>query len=93
MDRVLEKQPVERPGPLGKNNLQGVVRLRILINNRGRVICAQGVDGHPLAIGPAIHSVRRWTFKAFMVNGKRKSVAGVLELPYDFCIDTGPAPE
>jgi hypothetical protein len=93
MDRVLEKQPVERPGPLGKNNLQGVVRLRILINNRGKVICAQGVDGHPIAIGPAIHSVRRWTFKALRVNGKRKSVAGVLELPYEFCIDTGPAPE
>lgn len=93
LDRVLKKEPVERPGPLGKNNLRGVVRLRILINNRGEVICAQGVDGHPLAIGPAIHSVRRWTFKAFMVNGKRKSVAGVLDLPYDFSIDTAPAPE
>jgi len=93
MDRVLEKAPVERPGPLGKNNLQGVVRLRILINNRGKVICAQEVDGHPIAIGPAIHSVRRWTFKAFTVNGKRKSVAGVLDLPYDFGIDTGPARE
>lgn len=84
MDRVLEKEPIERPGPLGKNNLQGVVRIRILINKHGKVICAQGMEGHPMAIGPAIHSVRRWTFKAFMVNGERKSVVGVLDLPYDF---------
>ena len=84
MDWVVEKEPIQRPGPLGKNNLRGVVRIRILINKHGKVVCAQGVDGHPMAIGPAIHSVRRWTFKAFIVNGERKSVAGVLDLPYDF---------
>jgi hypothetical protein len=84
MDRVLEREPIERPGPLGKNNLRGVVRIRILINKHGKVICAQGVDGHPMAIEPAIHSVRRWTFKAFTVSGERKSIVGVLDLPYDF---------
>lgn len=84
MDRVLEQEPIERPGPLGKNNVRGVVRIRILINKHGKVICAQGVDGHPMAIGPAIHSVRKWTFKAFTVSGERKSVVGVLDLPYDF---------
>ena len=84
MDRVLEQKPIERPGPLGKNKLRGLVRIRILINKHGKVICAQGVDGHPMALGPAIHSVRRWTFKAFTVNGERKSVVGVLDLPYDF---------
>ncbi|HEU4507237.1 MAG TPA: energy transducer TonB [Pyrinomonadaceae bacterium] len=84
MERVLEQEPIERPGPLGRNNLRGVVRIRVLINKHGKVICAQGVDGHPMAIGPAIHAVRKWTFKAFNLDGKRKSVVGVLELPYDF---------
>ncbi len=83
MDRVLEREPIERPGPLGKNKLRGVVSIRILINKHSKVICAQGVEG-PMAIGPAIHSVRRWTFKAFTVGGERKSVVGVLDLPYDF---------
>lgn len=84
MDRVLEREPIQRPGPLGKNNLRGVVSVRILINKHGKVICAQGVGGHPMAIGPAIRSLRKWTFKAFTVSGKRKSVVGVLDLPYDF---------
>jgi hypothetical protein len=84
MDRVLEKEPIERPGAMGKNTLRGVVSIRILINKHGKVICAQGVDGHPIAIGAAIHSLRRWTFKPFTVSGERKSVVGVLNLPYDF---------
>lgn len=84
MDRVIEREPIERPGPLGKNSLRGVVSIRILINKHGKVICAQGVDGHPMAIGAAIHSLRRWTFKAFMLSGERKSVVGVVNLPYDF---------
>lgn len=84
MDRVIDREPVERPGPLGRNNLRGVVSIRILINKYGKVICAQGVAGHPMAIGPAIHSVRRWTFKAFRVSGERKSVVGVVNLSYDF---------
>lgn len=84
MDRVIEREPIERPGPLGKNNLRGIVNIRILINKHGKVICAQGVSGHPMAIGPAIHSLRKWTFKAFRVSGERKSVVGVVNLPYDF---------
>jgi hypothetical protein len=84
MDRVIEREAIERPGPLGKNNLRGVVSIRIVINKHGKVICAQGVDGHGMAIGAAIHSLRRWTFKAFMLTGKRKSVVGVVNLPYDF---------
>jgi hypothetical protein len=84
MARVLQKQPIERPGPLGKNNLHGIVRIRIVINKHGKVICAQGVEGHPMGVGPAIKSVRRWTFKALTVNGEPKSVVGVLELRYDF---------
>lgn len=84
MHHVLEREPIEGPGSLGQNNLRGVVSIRILINKHGKVVCAQGVEGHPMAIGPAIHSVRKWTFKVFTVGGKRKSVVGVLDLPYDF---------
>lgn len=84
MDRVLKQQPIERPGPLGKNSLQGVVRIRVLINKHGRVLCANGVDGHPIGIGALIHSLRKWTFRPYTVDGKRKSVASVLTIPYNF---------
>ena len=84
MDRVLRQLPIERPGPLGKNSLQGVVRIRVLINKHGRVLCANGVEGHPIGIGAVIHSARKWTFRPYTVDGKRKSVAGVLTIPYNF---------
>jgi len=89
MDRVLKRQPVERPGPLGRNNLRGVVRVRLLIDRNGRVVCAKGVDGHPMAIAAAIHSLRAWTFKPHIVDGKPKSVAGIVAIPYNFSSDRG----
>lgn len=84
MDRIIERKPIERPGPLGKNSLRGLVSIRILINKHGKIICAQAVDGHPMAVGAAIHSLRKWTFKSFILSGERKSVVGVINLSYDF---------
>ena len=84
MDRVIEKQPIERPGQLGKNSLRGVVSVEVLINKHGKVICVRGVEGHPVGIGAAIHSVRKWTFRPYTFRGKAKAVAGVLTVSYDF---------
>ena len=84
MDRVVERQPIERPGPLGKNSLQGAVSIEVLINKAGKVICARGVEGHPIAIAAAIHSLRKWIFRPYTVNSKSKTVAGVLTVMYDF---------
>ena len=84
MDRVIQKRPIERPGPLGKNSLRGVVSIEVLINKQGKVICARGVDGHPLAIVAAIRSLRQWTFRPYAIGHKPTSVAGVLSVPFDF---------
>lgn len=84
LDRVIEKQRIERPGQLGKNSLEGVVSVEVLINKHGKVSCARGSEGHPIAIGAAIHSLRKWTFRPYIVSGKPKAVVGVLTVPYDF---------
>jgi hypothetical protein len=84
MDRVIDKRPVERPGQLGKNNLRGVVKIEVLIDKHGKVVCARGVEGHPIAMAATVLSVREWTFKPYSVGHKRKAVVGVLTVPYDF---------
>lgn len=84
MERVIDKQPVERPGVLGKNNLRGVVTIQVVIDKNGKVICTRGVEGHPLGIASAIRSLRKWTFRPYVSNGKRKSMVGILSIPYDF---------
>jgi hypothetical protein len=84
MDRVIEKQPVERPGVLGKNQLRGVVTIQVVIDKNGKVVCTRGVEGHPLGIASAIRSLCGWTFRPYISNGKRKSIVGVLSIPYNF---------
>jgi len=42
------------------------------------------IDGHPIAIGAAIHSLRKWTFRPYTVSREPKSVVGLLSVPYDF---------
>lgn len=83
MDRVIERRPIERPGPLGKNSLRGVVNIAVLVNKQGKIICARGVEGHPLGIAAAIRSLRQWTFRPYTVGRKLRTVAGVLAIPYD----------
>ena len=84
MERVIDKQPVERPGVLGKNNLRGVVTIQVVIDKNGKVICAHGQEGNPIGLASAIRSLRKWTFKPYVSNGKRKSIIGVLSIPYNF---------
>jgi TonB family protein len=84
MDRVIEKRSIVRPASLGKNSLRGTVRIRVLIDKTGRVICAQRLKGHPLGVSAAIKSLQAWSFRPFIVNGQLKSVAGVLTLTFDF---------
>lgn len=89
MDRVIKKQPIERPSVLGKNNLRGIVAIQVVIDKNGRVICTNGVEGHPLGIASAIRSLREWTFKPYISKGKRKSIVGTLFIPYNFSDGTG----
>ncbi len=84
LERVIDKQPVKRPALLGKNNLQGDVIVQVLINKDGKVECARGVKGHPLAISSAIDSVPKWVFKPYAVNNEPKSILGILTIAYDF---------
>lgn len=40
------------------------------------------VSGHPLIIGSAIDSVRRWKFRSYAVNGLKKSFCGKVAVRY-----------
>lgn len=84
MARVVEKRAVERPGGLGKNHLRGYVTIQVVVSKDGKVVCARGVEGHPLGIASAVRSLRRWSFRPYVSNGKRKAIAGALSIPYDF---------
>lgn len=84
MSLVVEKAPLNPPALLGRNNLHGIVKVEVLVNENGKVHCALGRSGHPFARDSAVRSVSRWVFKPYVIDGKAKSVIGILALPYDF---------
>ena len=84
MSRATAKSPINRPGLLGRNNINGSVEVEVVSDKRGKVRCARVLSGHPLAHAAAVQSVTRWSFKPYTVVGKRKAVAGVLNIPFDF---------
>jgi TonB-like protein len=83
-DRTEASRPIERPGALGKNSMKGSITIELVIDSDGKVVCARGVKGHPIAIAAALKSIRHWSFKPVLVDGKSKAMAGSLTLTYDF---------
>jgi hypothetical protein len=69
---------------LGSGHLAGKVTLEILIDADGKVECARAIEGHPIAVSSALDAVPKWTFKPYLLRGRRKAVLGVLVVPYDF---------
>jgi hypothetical protein len=62
---------------LGHNlHIKGTIVLAIVVDANGEVTCATVVSGHPLIIGTAIDSVRRWKFRPYAANGVKKSFCG-----------------
>lgn len=84
MKLVIEKRPLAMPGLLGKNQLQGIVKVEVALDEKGIVYCVKAISGHPLARDSAVQSVSKWVFKPYVVGRKAKPVFGILVLPYDF---------
>ena len=55
----------------------------VAVDADGEVTCVTIVSGHPLIIGTAIDSVRRWKFRSYVVNGLRKAFCGKVTLRYN----------
>lgn len=84
MKLVIEKRALAMPGLLGRNQLQGIVKVEVALDEKGIVRCVKGTSGHPLARDSAVQSVSKWVFKPYVVGRKARPVFGILVLPYDF---------
>ena len=57
-------------------HISGTVVLAISVDAQGNVACVQIVSGHPLIIGVAIDSVKRWKFEPYTSKSIKKSFCG-----------------
>ena len=83
MKLVVKRTPVEPP-MMERLNLHGTVTVAVCVSGKGKVIAVAVIDGHPMAQGSVIESVRKWVFTPYNENGHAKIVEGVLNVAFDF---------
>jgi TonB family protein len=80
---VVKRVPVENQ-MIDGSTLHGVVTVAICINNKGRLVNARVVRGHPIAQSFVLDSIRQWVFSPYKKNGRARPVTGILEVEFDF---------
>lgn len=78
---VRKVAPVYPPDAID-HQVQGVVKLKILIAADGHVEQAHIVSGHPLLVQSALQSVRQWVFQPMTSEDQPVRVATQVEVPF-----------
>lgn len=70
--------------------VSGVVQVQITVNEKGEVIEATVISGHPLLRDATLAAARQWRFKPTELGGVPVKVQGILT--FNFTLQDGPAP-
>lgn len=62
--------------------LQGVVRIKILVNESGIVKCVLVVSAQPLLTRNLPEALKQWRFRPYRVNGDPIAVLGFLDFRF-----------
>jgi TonB family protein len=77
--------------PVAKEaRVSGAVQVQLTISEKGEVLEASAVSGHPLLRDAALTAARQWRFKPIELSGVPVKAQGVLT--FNFTLDDGPAP-
>src|SRR5450759_1737956 len=75
-------EPVRRTAPVYKGMLHGSVRVVAMVDPQGRVEFVQPVTGPEKLVPAAVESVRQWTFRPMLRNGKPVHGTAVVDVPF-----------
>jgi TonB family protein len=73
----------EYPPEAKAKGIEGTVRLRVVIDERGNIVGTNVVSGNPLLVPSAIALVKRFPYRPFTRGGKRVSVTTVVDVPFE----------
>jgi uncharacterized protein (TIGR03790 family) len=82
--RPIARKEVEYPKQARAAGVQGVVVVRLLIDEMGQVMKSEAVQGHSLLAEAVLKEVRRWRFEPKLVRGR--SEASRLLLTFSFTL-------
>lgn len=72
--RLLVRVEPRYPEPAKRARIQGLVLLRVRINEQGKVVEIHVVRGHPLLRHAAIDAVKQWKYRPTVLNGEPVAV-------------------
>lgn len=78
VDRVEPQYPKEAK----KKHLQGDVRIRIVVDEEGKVIKTDTLSGHHILAKAAAEAVRHWRYQPTLLNGEPIQVESEVELHF-----------
>jgi periplasmic protein TonB len=89
-DEVVKGELIEAPQPIypdeaKEQKIEGIVTVRIVIDEEGKVISAKVASGHQLLHGASKEAAFKARFKPTTVNGKPAKVSGAMT--YNFVLD------
>ena len=66
------------PAEARAKGASGPVKVQVTVDEKGRVISAKALSGHPLLQGPALKSATTMKFKPTLLNGQSVKVTGTI---------------
>ena len=78
----IKVQKADYPLKARREQLQGEVRLKILISEAGDVESVEVLYGDPIFAEAAVDAVKKWKFKPYIRDGKPVKIS--TEIPFDF---------
>ncbi len=80
--RLVKAVPPKYPQDARKKNVQGVVKLEIVIGRNGRVKSEKVTDGPKLLVKAAENAVKQWRYKPTLLKGKPIEVETAVEVEF-----------
>ncbi|MCX6626457.1 MAG: TonB family protein [Candidatus Solibacter sp.] len=75
-------EPLRRTAPVYHGSLHGSVRVVATVDRQGRVEDVHPVMGLGVLIPAAVESVRQWTFRPMLRNGRPEYGTAVIDVPF-----------
>jgi TonB family protein len=69
---------------------KGAVQVEVTISERGEVINAQAISGHPMFREAALQAAKQWRFKPTELSGKPVKTQGIITFNFDTGNNTAP---
>ena len=79
---MVKKVQPEYPAEARQNNIQGTVKIQVIIQKDGSVTVQNVVEGNPILSPAAIKAVKQWRYEPTLFDGNPLDVQTTIEVNF-----------